>query len=108
VKTLPYRAVTSGGTVLDVAFELHPETVAPERVALLVTALLNTLDEQLEGRSPAANGDVLQAVAMLLALRSAMLPGPRAICEHLARDVVERALASVAGAGRGMSGVGHA
>ena len=77
MQKLPYRAVTSGGAVLDVAFDLHPETVSPERVALLVTALLNTLDQQLEGRSPAANGDVLQAVAMLLALRSAMLPAPR-------------------------------
>jgi hypothetical protein len=108
MQKLPYRAVTSGGAVLDVAFDLHPETVSPERVALLVTALLNTLDQQLEGRSPAANGDVLQAVAMLLALRSAMLPAPREIREHLARDVVERALASVAGAARAQAGVGHA
>ena len=92
MKKLPYRAVTSGGAVLDVAFELHPQTVSPERVALLVTALLNSLDQQLEGRSPAANGDVLQAVAMLLALRAAMLPASRDVREHLARDrpVVER------------------
>ena len=108
MKTLPYRAVTSSGAVTEVQFDLHPETVSSERVGRLVTEVLAAVDAQIEGREPAANGDVLQAVAMLLALRSAMLPGPRAIREHLARDVVERALASVAGAGRGMSGVGHA
>ena len=108
MNTLPYRAVTSSGAVLDVAFELHPETVSAARVGDLVSALLNALDGQIEGRPPAANGDVLQAVAMVLALRAGMLPAPRALREQLARDVVERALKSVAGASRDQAGVGHA
>ncbi|MCA3140690.1 MAG: hypothetical protein ACK5YW_02700 [Betaproteobacteria bacterium] len=108
MKTLPYRAVTSSGAVLDVSFELHPETVSPARVAELVSAVLNAIDAQVEGRPPAANGDVLQAVAMALALRAGMLPAPRGLREQLARDVVERALESVAGASRDQAGVGHA
>lgn len=106
--TLPYRAVTSSGTVIDVVFELHPETVSGSRVGEVLSALLNALDAQVEGGRTAANGDVLQAVAMALALRADMLPATRAIKEHLAQDVVARALKSVAAAGHGRTGVGHA
>ncbi len=106
--TLPYRAVTSSGSVIDVAFELHPETVSSGRVGEVLSAILNALDAQVEGGRTAANGDVLQAVAMALALRAEMLPAPRAMKEQLTQDVVARALKSVAGAERGRTGVGHA
>lgn len=106
--TLPYRAVTSSGTVIDVAFELHPETVSAARVGELLSALLNALDTQVEGGRTAANGDVLQAVAMALALRAEMLPAPREMKEELALDVVARALRSVAGAEHGRTSVGRA
>lgn len=106
--TLPYRAVTSSGTVIDVTFELHPETVSSGRVGELLSALLNALDAQVEGGRTAANGDVLQAVAMALALRAEMLPAPREMKEELVRDVVARALRSVAGAERGRTSVGRA
>ena len=106
--TLPYRAVTSSGTVIDVAFDLHPETVSSSRVGELLSAVLNALDVQVEGGRTAANGDVLQAVAMALALRAEMLPAPRELKEELARDVVARALESVAGAEHGRTSVGRA
>lgn len=106
--TLPYRAVTSSGSVIDVAFELHPETVSSGRVGEVLSAILNALDAQVEGGRTAANGDVLQAVAMALALRAEMLPAPWAMKEQLTLDVVARALKSVAGAERGRTGVGHA
>lgn len=108
MSSLPYRAVTSSGNVIDVAFELHPETVSASRVGELLSALLNALDTQVEGGRTAANGDVLQAVAMALALRAEMLPAPRDMKEDLARDVLARALKSVAGAEHGRTSVGRA
>jgi hypothetical protein len=82
--------------------------VSSSRVGEVLSAILNALDSQVEGGRTAANGDVLQAVAMALALRAEMLPAPRALKEQLAQDVVARALRSVAGAERGRTGVGHA
>ena len=108
MKTLPYRAVTSSGAVIDCEFELHPETVSTSDVARLVGAVLNALDANIEGQPPLSNGDVLQAVAMALALRTEMLAASRAMKDALARDVVERALRSVAGAKYARSAVGHA
>jgi len=107
MKTLPYRAVTSSGVVTEVHFALHPETVSPERVGRLVTDVLAAVDGQIEGREPAANGDVLQALAMALALRAGMLPARRAMQEHLLQDVVDRAWQSLADATRFQGGVGH-
>jgi hypothetical protein len=107
MKTLPYRAVTSSGAVTEVRFDLHPETVSPERVGELVTGVLAAIDGQIEGREPAANGDVLQALAMALALRASMLPARRAMQEHLLRDVVDRAWQSLADATRFQGGGGH-
>lgn len=108
MSTLPYRAVTSSGSVIDVAFELHRETVSSGRVGELLSTVLNALDTQVEGGRTAANGDVLQAVAMALALRAEMLPAPRELKEELVRDVVARALKSVAGAEHGRTSVGRA
>jgi hypothetical protein len=108
MRTLPYRAVTSSGHVIDCNLELHPETVSAEAVGRLVSTVLNALDSRIEGQEKLANGDVLQALAMALALRAEMLPAPRAMKEQLARDVVERALASVARATHGRTSVGRA
>ncbi len=108
MKTLPYRAVTSSGAVIDCEFKLHPETVSPGDVARLVGEVLNALDANIEGQPPLSNGDVLQAVAMALALRTEMLAASRAMKDALARDLVERALRSVADAKYSRSGVGHA
>lgn len=107
MKTLPYRTVTSSGAVTEVQFELHPETVSSERVGRLITDVLAAVDAQIEGREPAANGDVLQALAMALALRAGMLPARRAMQEHLLRDVLDRAWSSLADATRFQGGVGH-
>ncbi len=107
MKTLPYTAVTTSGAVLDVQFELHPETASPERVGEMLSAFLNALDMQIEGGQVTSNGDILQALAMALALRSEMLPAATSMKATLARDVLDRALASVAKAGHGRSPVGH-
>ncbi len=106
--TMSYRAVTSSGSVIDVDFELHPETVSSGRVGELLSAILNALDAQVEGGLTAANGDVLQAVAMALALRAEMLPAARAVKESLTHDVVARALKSVGNATHGRTSVGRA
>jgi len=107
MKTLPYTAVTTSGAVLDVQFELHPETTSPDRVGEMLSAFLNALDLQIEGGRETANGDILQALAMALALRAEMLPAAAATKAALARDVLDRALASVAGAGHRRTSVGH-
>ncbi|TAD87141.1 MAG: hypothetical protein EAZ99_18575 [Alphaproteobacteria bacterium] len=89
---MPYRATTATGDVLDFRFPLHPETGSPMRVNQLVSQLLATLDRELKLLGEVGNGDVLQAVAMTLAVRAAMIHAPREQTAQLAFELARRAL----------------
>lgn len=95
MKRLPYRVTTATGAVLDIEFPLHAETVSPVRVGQLLSATLEQIDRELEILGDTANGDVLQALAMALAVRAAMIDGPRHVTDALASDLLETALAAV-------------
>ena len=89
---LPYRATTATGETIDVTFELHAETRSEPDVSDLLTAVLSATDARVTGRAGVSNGDVLQALAMAMALRVAMIPAPCILTEPLARDLLDTAL----------------
>lgn len=104
-RTLPFRTISDMGEVLDIAFTLHRETGSPAHVARLLSSVLSDLDRELAAMGAAANGDVLQALAMALALRAEMIRSPRNVTHALARGLLNDALTSIAhtvedGAGR--------
>ena len=72
---LPYRATTSSGNQFDFDFPLHPDTGSAVHVSNLLSAVLGTLDHEIRQIGPVSNGDVLQALAMALAVRTRILPG---------------------------------
>lgn len=90
--TLPFRARTATGTVLDIVFPLHADTGDARCLGALVSALLDTVDAAVTGSDAPSNGDVLQALAMTLALRAAMIEAPAGLSATLARDLFEQAL----------------
>jgi hypothetical protein len=72
-QTLAITAVTASGRAYDIDFPLHPETRSSEGVGALVTDLLDCLSRTLATRQDVSDGDVLQALAMTLAVRARML-----------------------------------
>ena len=106
--TLPYRATTSSGEVIDVTFDLHAETRSASDVTELLTALLAALDERVTRQGNVSNGDVMQALAMAMALRVAMIPAPRTVTEPLARELLDSALSAASYAQRVRPPAGHA
>jgi hypothetical protein len=74
-KHLPYRATTSSGNQFEFVFPLHPDTASAVNVSNLVNALLAALDHEMRQIGAVSNGDVLQAIAMALAVRTRILPG---------------------------------
>jgi hypothetical protein len=77
---LPYRAETASGNRFDFDFELHPETVQPVHVSNVLTAILGAVDREIALQGDVGNGDVLQALAMALAVRTRLLgPGSERI-----------------------------
>jgi hypothetical protein len=91
---LPYRATTSTGNRFDFEFPLHAETVSAVHVSNLLSAVLAALDREIRLLGQVGNGDVLQAVAMALAVRTRMLPGDPALLDPSVRGLLETALSA--------------
>jgi hypothetical protein len=91
-KKLPYRAVTASGNQFEFEFPLHPDTASSVHVYNLLDVLLGTLNRELRHMPGVSNGDVLQALAMLLAVRTRILPGQPAMLAGLSRELLQTAL----------------
>lgn len=92
MKRLPFTANTASGDRFDIEFPLHPDTGDPVRVGQLVSAVLDTLDKEIAIFGEVSNGDVLQAVAMALAIRAEMVHAPHETLEKLTTQLVQTAL----------------
>jgi hypothetical protein len=98
---MPYRATTASGNQYDFEFALHPETDSAVTVANLLDAVLESLDREIGRMTRVGNGDVLQALAMALAVRTRMLGARSERIDQLSRDLLDAALASAVTAAPG-------
>jgi len=105
---LPYTGNTATDERFDISFPLHPQTASPMRVSQLVTAVLEALDREVTLEATTSNGDVLQAMAMALAIRATMIEVPKSTTDRLAADLVSTALKAMNDANRRYVHVGHA
>ena len=96
MKHLPYQAKTATGDTFDIEFPLHSDTGDPIKVEQLISVMLKTIDDELAVTGPTSNGDVLQAVAMTLAIRSGMIHSPLESSSALTHDLVDTALKAFA------------
>ena len=98
--TLPFRYTSPTGEHFELDFRLHPDTVSAMRVSQLLDRLLETLDHEIGVLGDTANGDVLQALTMALAVRAGLIHADPQLTDRLCDDLLRRALASLAGARR--------
>jgi len=84
MKHLPYRVTTATGAVVDIQFPLHAETVSAVTVSQLLDSVLRTLSREIAVLSNVGNGDVLQALAMALAVRTGIIHAPFELLAELA------------------------
>ncbi len=70
---LCFTTITSTGVSQEIEFPLHPETQSPEVVSNIVTELLNTISNCVKELDDCKDGDILQALSMVLAIRSRMV-----------------------------------
>ena len=105
---LPYRATTANGETIDVTFDLHAETRSEADVGALLTALLDAIDARVAAREGVSNGDVLQALAMALAVRTGIIHAPFELLAEQSSDLLATALAAMANAQPRGPAAGHA
>ena len=108
MKKLPFRAVTATGDKFDLEFPLHPDTEEVVRVEQLLTAVLEAVDAHLKLAGDGSNGDVLQAMAMAMAVRARIINAPFEQIEALASDLFVEAMQAVAAADRHSPPAGRA
>jgi len=108
VKRLPFRTETGTGDRFDFEFPLHPATQSPMRVSQLAASLLKVLDADIAVASDVGNGDVLQALAIALAIRARMIHVDRAVTDALVDELVRSALAAARAAERHAPPAGRA
>lgn len=108
MKKLPYTATTRTGDGFEIEFPLHRETVDAVRVEQLLSALLQTIDHDVEVIGEMSNGDVLQALAMAMAIRARMIHAPNGVTQDIARGLLETSLEAMAEANHTQAQAGHA
>ena len=92
MRPLPYRVETATGDTLDITFPLHSDTASPVRVNQLLTAILDTIDQDIKMCGETGNGDVLEAAAMALAVRARMIHAPTNVTAELSSQLLGEAL----------------
>lgn len=105
---MPYRAETATGDVFDIEFPLHDDTGSAVRVSQLVSLVLDAIDRDIAVVGETSNGDVLQAVAMALAIRGRMIHASPDTVATLTTDLVATAVKAAGEAERNNPSVGHA
>ena len=108
MKKLPYRAETRMGDRFDIEFPLHQETGDPVRVGQLISSILDAIDKDIAIAGDTSNGDVLQAVAMALAIRARMIHAPHGATEGLSKQLLNTALEAMEAATHRSAQSGHA
>ena len=104
---IPYAITTDTADKFEFSFPLHPSTSSALRVHQLLEMLIDQLSRDVR-EVETANGDVLQALAMAIAVRSRMIGANPAVTARLASELVETALAAAAEAENWQPPSGHA
>lgn len=104
---IPYAITTDTADKFEFSFPLHPSTSSALRVHQLLEMLIDQLSRDVR-EIETANGDVLQALAMAIAVRSRMIGADPAVTARLASELVETALAAAAEAENWQPPAGHA
>ena len=93
-KYIPYKATTSSGNEFEFQFRLHPKTESSVDVSNLLTCVLTAVGRELAVLGKVSNGDVLQALAMAIAARAAVIEGKPEVVRQLVIDLVQTAMSS--------------
>ncbi len=104
---IPYTANTATGDQFDILFPLHEQTEDPVKVHQMLTAILQTVDEQIKVLGVTSNGDVLQAAAMALSVRARIINAPTETLESIVNDLVKSNFRACIDAPRKSPAAGH-
>jgi|TARA_B100002019_G_scaffold280014_1_gene282495 hypothetical protein len=95
ITRLPVDVTTAMGDKFSFNFKLNEHTADPIKVSNLLSSVLATLDNEIKLLGETSNGDVLQGLAMALAIRSKIIHGADDTTPGLVKSLVNDALESL-------------
>ena len=95
ITRLPVDVTTAMGDKFSFNFKLNEHTADPIKVSNLLSSVLATLDNEIKLLGETSNGDVLQGLAMALAIRSKIIHGADDTTPSLVKSLVNDALESL-------------
>ena len=95
ITRLPVDVTTAMGDKFSFNFKLNEHTADPIKVSNLLSSVLATLDNEIKLLGETSNGDVLQGLAMALAIRSKIIHGADDTTPRLVKSLVNDALKSL-------------
>jgi hypothetical protein len=94
MKRLTYTALTAAGEAYDIQFPLHRETRSETAVSEMLSSVLAAISGNIEGSGRVSDGDVLQSLAMAMAIRARMVDAKPAVSLRLMHALVDEAFAA--------------
>lgn len=91
-KVLEFTAVTSSGQAFDISFPLHEHTRSDRGVSDLLASLLDTISACTTTTRSISDGDILQALAMSLAIRARMVDETGNTSRPLLHELIDTAV----------------
>ena len=88
---LPYSITTSTLTKINFLFQLSKDTKSPLAVHQLLDAILSKINDETKIRD-LSNGDIIQSLAMVLAIRMKMVAADNKTVEEIVIDCVSKAI----------------
>ena len=88
---LPYSVTTSTLTKINFLFELSKDTKSPISVHQLLNLILTNINKETKIIN-LSNGDIIQALAMALAVRMKMISADEKIVEKIVIDCISKAI----------------
>ncbi|TCS71711.1 hypothetical protein EDC61_10854 [Sulfuritortus calidifontis] len=88
---LSFTAISASGQAYDIDFPLHPQTRSAQAVSDLLGAVLDAISRRAQDGRDLSDGDVLQALAMALAIRARMVGGSAESAAALVSELCDSA-----------------
>ena len=87
---LPYKAKTTTNKILDFNFRLDENTNSPLAIHEMINLLLSKISSEIQIMKP-SNGDIIQAICMVLVIRSRMIDYDINKLEMIVKNTLENA-----------------
>lgn len=101
MEKLVFTTVTDRGESREIEFSLHEETSSSHNISVLVTEILKSISSQVKLCDNLKDGDILQALTMVCAIRSGMLGVDPQLADRLMYSLFRKNFTAVLNAKKG-------